>query len=144
MQANILIVVSGVNVLKASLRFSRRTRREEHEIMARAVFLNVSGGGHVIATYGLVAELVKRGDAVVYFEAERYRKDIEALGAAFRAYPDFPAPYSGPMARWRFHHEIDLPPVLCWWTLKWFPEVLERVRSGRTILSTTRCVSGAK
>jgi MGT family glycosyltransferase len=97
--------------------------------MAKAVFLNVSGGGHVIATYGMVAELRRRGDEVVYFEAEKHRRDIEALGASFRAYPELTRYYTGPVAGWRFHHELDLPPVLCWWALEWFPGMLERVRA---------------
>jgi MGT family glycosyltransferase len=112
--------------------------------MAKAVFLNVSGGGHVIATYGLVAELLRRGDDVVYFEAEKYRQDIETLGASFRPYPDLTKFYTGPMSQWRFHHELDLPPVLCWWTLEWFPEVLERVRAERPdyIVHDSLCLWG--
>src|ERR1700733_11655390 len=97
--------------------------------MAKAVFLNVSGGGHVIATYGLVAELVRRGDEVVYFEADRYRTDIEALGASFPANPEVPTQRRVRLSGWRFHHEIDLPAALCDWTLAWFSEILERVRA---------------
>jgi MGT family glycosyltransferase len=112
--------------------------------MAKGVFLNVCGGGHVIATYGMVAELVRRGDEVVYFETERFRKDIEALGASFRPYPDVPKPYTGPMARWRFHHELDLPTVLCHWTLAWYPALLERVRAERPdyIVHDSLCIWG--
>lgn len=119
-------------------------QRGEYSGMAKAVFLNVSGGGHVIATYGLVKELRQRGEEVVYFETERYRHDIEALGASFRANPELPTPYAGPLSRWRFHHELDLPLVLCWWTLEWFPEVLERVRAERPdyIVHDSLCLWG--
>jgi MGT family glycosyltransferase len=112
--------------------------------MAKAVFLNVSGGGHVIATYGMVAELLRRGDDVVYFEAEKHRRDIEALGASFRPYPELTRYYAGPTAGWRFHHELDLPPVLCWWALEWFPELLERVRTERPdyIVHDSLCLWG--
>jgi len=113
--------------------------------MAKAVFMNVCGGGHVIATYGMVAELVRRGDEIVYFETERYRSDLEGLGAAFRPYSDvLPAPYTGPMAGWRFHHELDLPTALCWWTLAWYPELLERVSAERPdyIVHDSLCVWG--
>lgn len=112
--------------------------------MAKGVFLNVCGGGHVIATYGMVAELVRRGDEIVYFETERYRGEIEELGAAFRAYPDVPGPYSGPMAGWRFHHELDLPTALCWWTLAWLPELLDRVAAERPdyIVHDSLCLWG--
>jgi MGT family glycosyltransferase len=102
---------------------------ETTEGMAKAVFVNVSGGGHVIATYGMVAELLRRGDEVVYFEAEKYRADIEALGASFRPNPELTRFYQGPLSGWRFHHELDLPPILCWWALEWFPQMLERVRA---------------
>jgi MGT family glycosyltransferase len=112
--------------------------------MAKAVFLNVSGGGHVIATYGLVAELLQRGDEVVYFEADRFREDIESLGASFRANPELPTPYAGALSRWHFHHELDLPLVLSWWTLEWFPEILERVRAERPdyIVHDSLCLWG--
>ncbi|MEO8033295.1 MAG: nucleotide disphospho-sugar-binding domain-containing protein [Acidobacteriota bacterium] len=95
--------------------------------MGTGVFLNVSGGGHVIATYGMVAELVKRGERIVYYEAPRYQSDIEALGAEFRAYPDI-RPYEGPLAGWPFHHELDLPPILTWCALEWIPQILEPIR----------------
>ena len=49
--------------------------------MGRGVFLNVSGGGHVIATYGMVGELVARGETITYYEAPKFQRDIEALGA---------------------------------------------------------------
>ncbi len=52
--------------------------------MGKAVFLNVSGGGHVIATYGMVAELVNRGEEIIYYESPRFKEDIESLGATFR------------------------------------------------------------
>lgn len=95
--------------------------------MGKGVFLNVSGGGHVIATYGMVGELVRRGEKILYFEAPPYRKDIEALGAEFRAYPDI-RPYEGPLARWPFHHELDLPPILTWSALEWIPKLIDQIR----------------
>jgi len=112
--------------------------------MAKGVFLNVCGGGHVIATYGMVAELVRRGDEIVYFETERYRTEIQALGATFQPYPDVPGPYSGPMTGWRFHHELDLPTALCWWTLAWFPELLDRISAERPdyIVHDSLCLWG--
>jgi len=95
--------------------------------MGTAVFLNVSGGGHVIATYGLVGELVRRGERVVYYEAPHFRDDIEALGAEFRPTPPFEH-YTGPLTRDRFHHEIDLAPILTWWAMEWIPKLLEPIR----------------
>lgn len=96
--------------------------------MGKGVFLNVSGGGHVIATYGVVAELVRRGESIVYFEAPPFQKDIEALGAEFRSYGPI-QPYTGPTMGSQFHHEIDLPPILTWCALEWIPQLLEQIRA---------------
>lgn len=96
--------------------------------MGTAVFLNVSGGGHVIATYGLVGELVRRGERVVYYEAPHFRADLEALGAEFRETPPF-RPYAGPLTRNGFHHELDLAPILTWWAMEWIPQLLEPIRA---------------
>ncbi|HEX8620259.1 MAG TPA: nucleotide disphospho-sugar-binding domain-containing protein [Thermoanaerobaculia bacterium] len=95
--------------------------------MGKGVFLNVSGGGHVIATYGLVAELVRRGEKLLYFEAPPFQQDIEALGAEFRSYPPI-RPYTGPLAGSRFHHELDLAPILTWCALEWIPQIIDQVR----------------
>ena len=95
--------------------------------MGTGVFLNVSGGGHVIATYGLVGELVRRGERIVYYEATHFRDDLEALGAEFRPTPPFEH-YTGPLTRDRFHHELDLAPILTWWALEWIPKLLDPIR----------------
>jgi len=95
--------------------------------MGKALFLNVSGGGHVIATYGLVAELLRRGEEVIYYEVPRFQREIEALGAEFRPYPEI-RPYPGPLARYRYHHELDLAPILTWCALEWLPQLLEPAR----------------
>lgn len=95
--------------------------------MGTGVFLNVSGGGHVIATYGLVGELVRRGERIVYYEAPHFRDDLEALGAEFRPTPPFEH-YTGPLTRDRFHHELDLAPILTWWALEWIPKLLDPIR----------------
>ncbi len=112
--------------------------------MAKGVFLNVCGGGHVIATYGMVAELTRRGDEIVYFEDSRFRKEIEGLGASFRPYPEVPKPYTGAMAHWHFHHELNLPSAMTYWTLAWYPELLERVRAERPdyIVHDSLCIWG--
>jgi MGT family glycosyltransferase len=96
--------------------------------MGKAVFMNVSGGGHVIATYGLVGELVRRGEQVVYFEAPPFKDDLEALGAEFRAYGRI-RPYPGPLTGAKFHHELDLAPILTWCALEWIPQLLDEVRA---------------
>jgi MGT family glycosyltransferase len=95
--------------------------------MKRVVFFNVSAAGHVIPTFGLVAELIKRGQEVVYFEAPRFQDELEAFGASFRPYSAIRS-YEGPFAGLPFHNELDLAPVLTWCTLEWLPALLEQVK----------------
>ncbi len=54
--------------------------------MAKYVFLNISGVGHVNSTLAVVQELVRRGQDVTYFLPEMYRPEIEATGAVFQPY----------------------------------------------------------
>lgn len=54
--------------------------------MSKAIFFNVPTQGHVNATLPLTAELMRRGENVVYYLTENYRAKIEATGATFRAY----------------------------------------------------------
>jgi MGT family glycosyltransferase len=54
--------------------------------MATAFFFNQSGTGHVNPTLGLVAELVRRGETVVYYAHEPERARIQATGAEFRPF----------------------------------------------------------
>ena len=56
--------------------------------MSTAVVLNLPEAGHMNATLPVVAELVRRGEEVVYFATERYRGAIEAAGARFMPYGD--------------------------------------------------------
>jgi MGT family glycosyltransferase len=111
--------------------------------MGKALFLNVSGGGHVIATYGLVGELVRRGEEVIYYEAPQYREDLEALGATFLPTPPF-RHYTGPLTRDRFHHELDLAPILTWWAMEWIPQLLGPIREMKPdyIVHDSLCVWG--
>lgn len=96
--------------------------------MARAVFLNVSGGGHVIATYGLVAELIRRGEEVFYFESPRFKEELEALGATFRPMPDL-RHYPGALYGDQYHHEVDLATIMTWGALELVPVLLDEIRA---------------
>lgn len=111
--------------------------------MGRAVFLNVSGGGHVIATYGMAGELVKRGEEVIYWEVPRFQAEIEGLGAEFRPYPPI-RPYQGPLAKYPYHHELDLAPVMTWCALEWIPQILEPIREAKPdyIVHDSLCIWG--
>ena len=54
--------------------------------MAKTLFYNVPGHGHINPSLPLVAELVHRGHQLTYFATENYRAIVEATGAAFRPY----------------------------------------------------------
>jgi MGT family glycosyltransferase len=54
--------------------------------MAKAIFFNIPASGHVNPSLPLTAELVRRGEQVIYYNTVSYRKVIEATGATFRPY----------------------------------------------------------
>lgn len=54
--------------------------------MARYVFFNIPGYGHVNPTLAVVQELVRRGHRVSYYLTEEFRAEIEATGATFQPY----------------------------------------------------------
>jgi len=54
--------------------------------MPRLAFFNLPAYGHVNATLPVVAELVRQGESVVYYNSEEFRGAIERTGAEFRSY----------------------------------------------------------
>src|SRR5688572_6331759 len=56
--------------------------------MAKIVFFNIPAHGHVNPSLPVIAELVRRGEQIVYVNSEEYRQAIEATGAHFHPYPD--------------------------------------------------------
>jgi MGT family glycosyltransferase len=54
--------------------------------MAKYVFLNMPGWGHVNPTLAVVQELVRRGHDVSYYLTEEFRDVIQATGASFQPY----------------------------------------------------------
>jgi MGT family glycosyltransferase len=57
--------------------------------MAKALFFNVPAHGHMNPTFPLVAELVQRGDQVIYYASETFQAAIEQTGATFRTIGSF-------------------------------------------------------
>lgn len=54
--------------------------------MAKVLFLNVPSHGHVNPTIGLVNELVKQGEEVIYFSSDEFKEKIEFTGAVYKSY----------------------------------------------------------
>jgi MGT family glycosyltransferase len=59
--------------------------------MARVLMVNFPYAGHTNPTLPLAEELVSRGHDVAYINAPEWRTRIEATGAAFVPYADYPA-----------------------------------------------------
>lgn len=86
--------------------------------MGTAAILNLPEAGHMNATLPVVAEMVRRGERVLYFATERYRDAIEECGAELIAYgPD--DDYAPPA------HRGGLYSVMAWLT-----EIAERILPG--------------
>src|SRR5438477_18201 len=63
--------------------------------MATAIFLGFPEQGHTNPTLPIIAELVQRGEHVIYYSVEEYRAPIEATGANYRTYGNvFPFDYT--------------------------------------------------
>lgn len=58
----------------------------------KTVFFNIPAHGHVNPTLPVARELARRGEHVIYYNAEEFRAKIEATGAEFRPYPDIADP----------------------------------------------------
>jgi len=54
--------------------------------MSTTIVLNLTSFGHINPTLPLIAELVKRGERVIYYSIEPFRAIIEGSGAEYRAY----------------------------------------------------------
>lgn len=61
--------------------------------MSRAIFFNIPASGHVNPSLPLTAELVRRGEQIIYYGTENFRRKIEATGAEFRPYQHFDDSY---------------------------------------------------
>ncbi len=52
--------------------------------MSKVLFFNIPAYGHTYPTLPLVAELVRRGEQVIYFSSPAFQQSIEQTGATFR------------------------------------------------------------
>lgn len=58
--------------------------------MAKVLMINLPYSGHTNPTLGIASELVKRGHHVGYINAPSFRERIEATGATFIPYDNYP------------------------------------------------------
>lgn len=59
-------------------------------LVAKILMINVPYSGHMNPTLPLAKELVKRGHEVAYINAPEWRNKIEATGATFISYVNYP------------------------------------------------------
>jgi len=52
--------------------------------MSKVLFFNLPALGHTNPTLPLVAELVRRGEQVIYYSSPAFQQAIEQTGATFR------------------------------------------------------------
>ncbi|KEK24659.1 macrolide family glycosyltransferase [Bacillus gaemokensis] len=52
--------------------------------MKKALYITIGGEGHVNPTLGLVHDLVKRGERIVYYSSNHFEEKIQKVGAQFR------------------------------------------------------------
>ncbi len=94
--------------------------------MGRCVFFNLPGAsGHINPTVGLVAELIARGEEVIYYAGEDARAKFTSIGAEFRNYEEwFQYTHSASTAT----NILDMALVEIDMTLKCIEPLLERTR----------------
>ncbi|MFC2146193.1 nucleotide disphospho-sugar-binding domain-containing protein [Acidobacteriota bacterium] len=64
--------------------------------MSKILFLNIADYDHVYSTLGLVHELIKKGEEVIYSTSDNFKKEIEYVGARFKCTNYSSGPLSGP------------------------------------------------
>jgi MGT family glycosyltransferase len=94
--------------------------------MGRCVFFNLPGAsGHINPTVGLVAELIARGEEVIYYAGEDSRAKFTKLGVEFRTYEEwFQYTHSASTAT----NILDMALAEIDMTLKCIEPLLERTR----------------
>lgn len=107
--------------------------------MSRAIFFNVSSAGHIFPTFGLVKELVRRGDEIIYFEAPHFQQEIEGFGAQFKANPPL-GQFTGPEPR----NQLALLHSLTWCAQEMLPALIESVKELKPdyIIHDSLCIWG--
>jgi MGT family glycosyltransferase len=59
--------------------------------MAKTLYFNIPATGHINPTLPVIAELMRRGEEVIYINAAEERARVESTGAKFVAYPPMDA-----------------------------------------------------
>jgi len=90
--------------------------------VAKAVVLGTPAHGHVNPTLALVAELVRRGEQVIYITTEEFRSKVEHVGAEYRSHPEFPD-----VDRSIYENVFSLAELAMRLTLQFMPRLIDEV-----------------
>jgi MGT family glycosyltransferase len=103
--------------------------------MAKSLFFNIPMYGHAAPTFGVVAELVDRGEEVTYYLTDDFAAAISATGATFER-------YESTLKDWRPRGRFSrLLVEECQYVV---PQVIERVRASQPdyIIYEANCLWG--
>jgi len=112
-----------------------RILQRKEKNMARYIFFNFPAYGHVNPTLAIIEELIARGEEVVYYLPERFRRTIEAMGATFHPYQSMlftreRGQSEPPVSPANGDQRIAMLPVMMIQeSLKVIPQLLESVRA---------------
>jgi MGT family glycosyltransferase len=112
--------------------------------MTKAIFFNIPARGHVYPSLGMTAELVRRGEEVIYYSTGKNRGVIEATGAAYRAYSTIDDTFNDTPQLNGTNQELAAE-VLMGFSQDMLPELLEvaRAEAPDYILHDSMCTWGA-
>ncbi len=111
--------------------------------MSKGIFFNIPASGHVYPSLAMTAELVRRGEEVIYYSTAKNRGVIEATGAAYRAYSTLDDTFNDTPRLNGTNRELAAE-VLMEFSQEMLPELLEVVRaeSPDYILHDSMCTWG--
>ncbi|MDN5284890.1 MAG: glycosyltransferase, family [Mucilaginibacter sp.] len=92
--------------------------------MSKVLFLSAPAHGNVNPTLGLVNELVKQGEEVIYFSSVEFREKIETTGAIFKSYNEDLDIFKGQGAFEPMHRVLRVAPSI-------IADILDQVKSIR-------------
>ncbi len=109
--------------------------------MSKTIVLNLPEHGHINATLPVVAELVRRGEQVLYYGTEPYREAIAEAGAHYLPYPGDHAAFNPPAHRGGLYSVMAYLMSLAETVL---PEVIARIEDEHPdyLLIDSMCVWG--
>ncbi|MDZ3952430.1 macrolide family glycosyltransferase [Bacillus thuringiensis] len=97
--------------------------------VSKGLMINFPAEGHINPTIGLVKELVKRGEKIVYYCEDAYVNKLKGTGVEFRGYKDLLQEFNVEnRVKYMFDKE-EMLLRLCIAIDKTFPEILKEIKN---------------